>query len=170
MIYFLERASVDRWRLLVNVIFIRLGICWIGKEIYKFFKCHKVYKLWVDLKFCKFKMLYKICKFKMLYKICKFKMLYKICKFKNALPGKSKCWQMKTLSQCDALLKNQGSKKSEDWEKRFKNAKRINRLIECALRAFYCATQLNVIETVVEIDEVLKLRCLVLTDLLWCTG
>ena len=67
MIYFLERASVDRWRLLVNVIFIRFGICWIGKEIYKFYKCHKVYKLWVDLKICKFKMLYKICKFKMLY-------------------------------------------------------------------------------------------------------
>ena len=154
MIYFLERASVDRWRILVNVIFIRFGICWIGREIYKFYKCHKVYKLWVDLKICKFKMLYKICKFKNALQNLQVQNALQNLQVQNALPGKSKCWQMKTLSQCDALLKTREARKVKIWEKRFKNAKRINRLIECALRAFYCATQLNVIETVVEIDAV----------------
>ena len=55
---FSGKASVDRSRILVNVLFIRFSICWIGKEIYKFYKFHKVYKLWIDLKICKFKMLY----------------------------------------------------------------------------------------------------------------
>ena len=55
---FSGKTSVDRSRILVNVLFIRFSICWIGKEIYKFYKFHKVYKLWIDLKICKFKMLY----------------------------------------------------------------------------------------------------------------
>ena len=117
---YLERANVDRWRLLVNVMIIMFGICWIGKANYKFYKCHKVYKLWVDLKIYKFRMLY----------------------LERANVDR---WRL--LVNVMLFWKTREARKVKFEKRDSKNAKRINRLIECALRTFYCATQLNVIET-----------------------
>ena len=68
-----------------------------------------------------------------------------ICKFKNALPEKTSVDRSSISVNLMSFWQNRKTRKVFEREKRFRNAERINRLIECALS--YCATQLSVIET-----------------------